>query len=115
MPDLCEAHLERTGQQVEAFRIGLCRDCYYGRDIRPVRKAAEPEAPSPDCSRCGAPRHRGGCKGASRKAVDPLNVEHATALLIEGKSVAYVMSVAGVPRRVVEEIQASLEITENNS
>lgn len=26
--DYCEAHLERTGQQVPAYKLGLCRDCY---------------------------------------------------------------------------------------
>ncbi len=115
MPDLCEAHLERTGQEVPAYKLGLCEDCWKGRPIGHVKKLKDTIVKPADCLRCGKPRHRGSCGGEVRAYVDPLNVEHATALLIEGKTVAYVMSVAGVPRRVVEEIQASLEITENNS
>lgn len=32
-PEFCEAHLERAGAKVLAFRLGLCRDCWSGMPI----------------------------------------------------------------------------------
>jgi hypothetical protein len=57
MPDLCEAHLERAGIEVPAYRLGLCLNCYLGKEVY------FPGAPEP-CSRCGEMQHRGACKKA---------------------------------------------------
>lgn len=114
MLELCEAHLERVGQEVPAYKLGLCEDCFRGRNIGETRKPKESTPAvekSPNCSRCGKPRHRGSCGGEKRRPfVEPLKIEHATAMLIEGETTRWVAVVSGVPRRVVEEIYTSLKI-----
>ena len=32
----CEAHLERAGVRVPAYKVGLCRDCFNGKAINPA-------------------------------------------------------------------------------
>ncbi len=32
-PDFCEAHLERTGEKLPAYKMGLCEACYRGEPI----------------------------------------------------------------------------------
>ncbi len=34
----CTAHLERAGQKVPAYKLGLCRDCFSGKHIRPSER-----------------------------------------------------------------------------
>ena len=107
MPDLCEAHLERTGKEVPAYKLGLCEDCFKGRAIGQVKPPKDTIIRPADCGRCGKPRHRGGC-GGEQRWVDPLKIEHATALLTQGKSVGFVVAITKIPRSTVEGLKGFL-------
>lgn len=116
MADLCEAHLERAGKEVPAYKLGLCEDCFRGKEIveRVVKVKAAP--PPADCQRCGKPRHRGSCGGETRVRtshtlhIDSIMIEHATALLVQGSDVGLVSVVSGVPRVMVEKIKTAISV-----
>src|ERR1017187_2139927 len=114
MPDLCEAHLERTGKEVPAYKLGLCKDCYKGRDVAYKEPLKDTIVRPADCGRCGKPRHRGGCAGAVRGryaakvTVSRLQIEHATWLLQQGKTVDEVVELSRIPRGTVERLKGFL-------
>lgn len=124
--EFCEAHLERVGKQVPVYRMGLCRDCYYGKQLLPkLRVDAPPVAlevhgfypvvgglsekattalATPRVDR----RQTGEYQKRPRKHFDKTKIEFATYLLASGKSIVEVEKELGLPFAVVNRISNSL-------
>jgi hypothetical protein len=57
--DYCEAHLERTGEKVLVYRLGLCKSCYQGKAIRHSELS-----------------YAASCKEGPRRGLDPSGARH---------------------------------------